>query len=510
MKNFILATATLFVGANLFGQTVPKGISYQAVAINTESQSVAGVNPENAYWSNKDIQVRFTIYDQYPGGTAQMVENHQTKTDKFGVFNLVIGQGQNISGDLFDVEWEKGQAHLQVEIDFQNDGDFTLIGIEKFWSVPYSIESKSKMVNQLDSLLSLLQNQLDMVKKDLDIYKSKPESGWIADSTSTNTNKLVQIENEGLVNLRLRGKGFTDLAIEAQDAGDADLWLSNLDANVTWRLHNDQSENNIFALRPWTKYPSGSILVPFNPLQIETDGSVSIGADKGDKPWNDSLIQIEKGQLNVFSNSGSMVNVVTSGNKDAGIQLSELQGSRGARIIVDGDNTNNLIFQVTDDGPAPKNFVDVMHMPFFPGSKVGNVGIGESDPAYKLDIKGPYSTSQSSALLRLTRGGINELKFIMSGSSTTMQATNKRLSVGTSDQQVLSLYTNGETRMVMDGTGNTGFGTTAPKRTLHVNRYMRLEPTSFAPNNPAMGDIYFNKSTRKLMVYDGTNWRACF
>lgn len=169
MKNFILATATLFVGANLLGQTVPKGISYQAVAINTEAQSIAGINPENTYWSNKDIQVRFTIYDQYPGGSAQMVETHQTKTDKFGVFNLIIGQGQNESGDLFDVDWDKGQAHLKVEIDFNNNGLYKLVGIERFWSVPYALNSAGStsgggsgpdLSKKLDSLADALNKQI--------------------------------------------------------------------------------------------------------------------------------------------------------------------------------------------------------------------------------------------------------------------------------------------------------------------------------------------------------------
>lgn len=175
-KLFLLVSALLTV---IFsnGQTVPKGISYQAVAIDTEAKSVAGVNPENTYWANKDIQVRFTIYDLYPGGSAQMVETHQTKTDKFGVFNVVIGQGQNISGDLFDVEWDKGQAHLQVEIDFQNNGLYKLIGIERFWSVPYAFNTQnsnntSSGGGNLDSLAKALQKQLDDLKDALDNHKN--------------------------------------------------------------------------------------------------------------------------------------------------------------------------------------------------------------------------------------------------------------------------------------------------------------------------------------------------
>jgi len=190
----LLFVLSLLLQTALFSQTVPKGISYQAVAINTEAQSVAGINPENTYWSNKDIQVRFTIYDQYPGGSAQMVETHQTKTDKFGVFNLVIGQGQNISGDLFEVEWDKGQAHLQVEIDFNNNGLYKLIGIERFWSVPYAFNTQSSdaLTKNLDSLNADLNDKIknnkdridDHIQNDLDT-SSQDETQFLSINRDT-------------------------------------------------------------------------------------------------------------------------------------------------------------------------------------------------------------------------------------------------------------------------------------------------------------------------------------
>lgn len=57
---------------SLSGQSIPQGISYQAVAINTETKHVAGMNIENTYWSNKKIKVRFTLLDKYPGGIPQL------------------------------------------------------------------------------------------------------------------------------------------------------------------------------------------------------------------------------------------------------------------------------------------------------------------------------------------------------------------------------------------------------------------------------------------------------
>ncbi len=57
--------------------------------------------------------------------------------------------------------------------------------------------------------------------------------------------------------------------------------------------------------------------------------------------------------------------------------------------------------------------------------------------------------------------------------------------------------------------GAVGIGTDSPARRLHISDAMRIEPGS-APSKPAEGDIYMDAATHKLMVYDGTAWRACW
>lgn len=58
--------------------------------------------------------------------------------------------------------------------------------------------------------------------------------------------------------------------------------------------------------------------------------------------------------------------------------------------------------------------------------------------------------------------------------------------------------------------GNLGVNICVPQRSLHVKDVMRLEPRSFSPPNPGKGDIYFDGTTNKLRVYDGTTWRDCW
>jgi hypothetical protein len=58
--------------------------------------------------------------------------------------------------------------------------------------------------------------------------------------------------------------------------------------------------------------------------------------------------------------------------------------------------------------------------------------------------------------------------------------------------------------------GDVGVGTQSPARKLHVADVMRLEPRDTAPSDAAEGDMYMDGATHRLMVYDGTDWQACW
>ncbi len=58
--------------------------------------------------------------------------------------------------------------------------------------------------------------------------------------------------------------------------------------------------------------------------------------------------------------------------------------------------------------------------------------------------------------------------------------------------------------------GNMGVGINTPQRKVHIKDVLRLEPRIVAPSNPSEGDIYYDSTVNKLMVYDGTIWQACW
>ena len=196
---------------------------------------------------------------------------------------------------------------------------------------------------------------------------------WSLINDTLNTDFNIRVNSS---NFHIAGNNFTDFIISNDSVGDPSIWLRDVDSLITWRLHNDQSRGNIFSIRPWNNFSDfgGTTNIGLNndPFSIDTLGRVSIGNG-----------QLFKEKFNLFNNGSTFLNIESSSNNDAGIIISELSGARGARIVVDGDDLNNLIFQVTNDSGE---YVDVLHMPFFPESEVGNVGIGIQNPSRKLHV----------------------------------------------------------------------------------------------------------------------------
>jgi len=132
-----------------FGQT-PQGINYQAVAYDANGFELA----------NQEISVRLGILLETADAESSYTETHQVSTNDFGLFSLVISEG-NSTDDFSTLNWENG-AFLKVELDANLDGDYTLMGINSFSSVPYSLFAEN--VNNEDELqtISIINDSLSI------------------------------------------------------------------------------------------------------------------------------------------------------------------------------------------------------------------------------------------------------------------------------------------------------------------------------------------------------------
>lgn len=101
----------------------PQGFSYQAIARDNVG------NPK----ANTSVSVKFSILNGSAEGAVVYAETHQTQSNNFGLFNLVIGQGQALNGNVFStIDWA-GLKFLKVEI------DNILSSTTQLLSVPYAL-----------------------------------------------------------------------------------------------------------------------------------------------------------------------------------------------------------------------------------------------------------------------------------------------------------------------------------------------------------------------------------
>jgi hypothetical protein len=117
----LLCTGLLMLEQPLWAQA-PQAISYQAIARDNNGIPLA----------ETDVTVIFNIRAGSPSGVTEYREQHQTETNKFGLFILNIGQGSPLSGSFVNIDWSAGDKYLQTEI------NGTLNGTTQLLSVPYA------------------------------------------------------------------------------------------------------------------------------------------------------------------------------------------------------------------------------------------------------------------------------------------------------------------------------------------------------------------------------------
>jgi hypothetical protein len=128
----------------------------------------------------------------------------------------------------------------------------------------------------------------------------------------------------------------------------------------------------------------------------------------------------------------------------------------------------------------------------------GNVGIGTSSPAAKLQIQETTGTSGFESGMSLTNAVDSNLFLQITGSANT----DKRALISTSTVTPIAFATNSVERMRVTATGNVGIGTSSPSDKLEVNggaasTYLKVVGQS--------STAYFGQDTVGLAVYQAAN-----
>jgi len=112
---------------------IPQGISYQAIARDATGKEI----------TNREITLRISILEKGFNGLPLYSEIHRIRTDDFGLFTLIIGQGETIAGEFSSIKWQSGNLWFRIELAMENSDKFRLLSTSRFLSVPYAFHAKT-------------------------------------------------------------------------------------------------------------------------------------------------------------------------------------------------------------------------------------------------------------------------------------------------------------------------------------------------------------------------------
>ena len=135
MKKYLLSTLLLAVSFIGFSQ---KGISYQAVILDPNKIEIPGQDITGQPLANGNVWVKFTILS---GSITQFEEVQQTKTDAYGLVNLLIGSVSSASFNA--LVWDATQKSLQVSVSFNQGTSYSKVSDQKFSYTPYSLYAET-------------------------------------------------------------------------------------------------------------------------------------------------------------------------------------------------------------------------------------------------------------------------------------------------------------------------------------------------------------------------------
>lgn len=128
MQRLLFTCLSLFFLASL-GAQAPSGFRFQAVARDVDNNAMTTDN----------IAVRVSLLAGGPSGAVAYSERHEVTTTDLGVFDLHIGNGISLSGDINAIDWGTDNYFLKIDIDPDGGNSYVNLGASQLLSVPYAM-----------------------------------------------------------------------------------------------------------------------------------------------------------------------------------------------------------------------------------------------------------------------------------------------------------------------------------------------------------------------------------
>jgi hypothetical protein len=367
------------------------GLNYQAVILDPNPIEIPGQVISGQPLPNGNVWLRFTLVSKEG---IDYEEIHATKTDAYGLVNLVIGKGipaWNIGSNAasgeskykqFDsIIWDENLKKLNVSVNFNGSSTFTEVSNQLLTFTPYALYAASvdyKNVRDSPTKLSQFSNDVGyLVPKDLDPLKQSVLVNTIAIQESAAKIEANQQANK--IRFIVIDQSISDLSFRL-DSTQTQLVAVNVSLNSirsTLSEHDERIKNTASA--------SSSLAGQLANLQNQTSqmansfemlSNKSTALDLGNSRPSNSLYPSQLAVKSYVDNA--MSNVITTGTPDATtlatgkLQLAGDLSGTATNPTVPGlalkENLSNKTTDVLADGTsnqkypsakAVKDYVDI-------------------------------------------------------------------------------------------------------------------------------------------------------
>lgn len=230
------------------GQSVPQGISYQAIARDANGQII----------ENSNVNVTVGILQD---NLLVWEELHSLTTNQFGLLTLIIGEGVNTSNgtlaDFDQINWFDGSYSGQFGIELDG-GDFIDLGTTVFLTVPYAFHAQTvensddadpNPANELIEEVTLNDDQLTITENGIDHSVDLSSIGQDDDWT---TNGSVIYNNTNQIGIGTESPTSTFHAnasvsyqVTSLDENDSDITLNDTHHVVIGNVTNNSIDINL-------------------------------------------------------------------------------------------------------------------------------------------------------------------------------------------------------------------------------------------------------------------------
>ena len=129
MKKLLVLIFCLTLFWNTNTAQTPLAFKYQAVVRTNLGQIIV----------NQQVGFRISILKTSITGTSVYSEKQTATTNTFGLVTFEIGRGTVVSGTFASINWGNDAYFVKIELDANNSGTFSEIGISQLLAVPYAL-----------------------------------------------------------------------------------------------------------------------------------------------------------------------------------------------------------------------------------------------------------------------------------------------------------------------------------------------------------------------------------